>query len=216
MSSARRSDPQRSAPQDKKNVVLPCRRTTFLSLRVLSWGGREGEHRTNRTEAAERPGAFCSGMPGRSGRPGNGRQAAGMSGGRWAKGMNDRRRNGRRRVVRVVRVVRVRKNRRTRSRLPENDRRSDPIRPDTARTDHTGRCTLQPGNRLHVREPENLKTGKPKLKSRRAEGRAKIFRPRKNPFPKESGARNQAWPILGPESGTGCGRGISILPTLLS
>lgn len=164
MSSARRSDPQRSAPQDKKNVVLPCRRTTFLSLRVLSWGGREGEHRTNRTEAAERPGAFCSGMPGRSGRPGNGRQAAGMSGGRWAKGMNDRRRNGRRRVVRVVRVVRVirvRKNRRTRSRLPENDRRSDPIRPDTARTDHTGRCTLQPGNRLHVREPENLKTGKP-------------------------------------------------------
>ena len=197
MSSARRSDPQRSAPQYKKNVVLPCRRTTFLSLRVLSWGGREGEHRTNRTEAAERPGAFCSGMPGRS----------------------SRRRSGRRRVVRVVRVVRVirvRKKRRTRSRLPENDRRSDPIRPDTARTDHTGRCTLLPGNRLHIREPENLKTGKPKLKSRRAEGRAKIFRPRKNPSPKESGARNQAWPILGPESGTGCGRGISILPTLLS
>lgn len=179
-------------------------------------GGREGEHRTNRTEAAERPGAFCSGMPGRSGRPGNGRQAAGMSGGRWAKGMNDRRRNGRRRVVRVVRVIRVRKNRRTRSRLPENDRRSNPIRPDTARTNHTGRCTLLPGNRRRHREPENLKTGKPKLKSRRAEGRAKIFRPRKNPSPKESGARNQAWPILGPESGTGCGRGISILPTLLS
>lgn len=42
MSSARRSDPQRSAPQDKKNVVLPCRRTTFLSLRVLSWGGQRG------------------------------------------------------------------------------------------------------------------------------------------------------------------------------
>ena len=42
MSSARRSDPQRSAPQDKKNVVLPYRRTTFLSLRVLSWGGQRG------------------------------------------------------------------------------------------------------------------------------------------------------------------------------
>lgn len=164
MSSARRSDPQRSAPHDKKTSSCLVAGRRFCLFVFYRGGGREGEHRTNRTEAAERPGAFYSGMPGRSGRPGNGRQAAGMSGGRWAKGMNDRRRNGRRRVVRVVRVVRViriRKNRRTRSRLPENDRRSDPIRPDTARTDHTGRCTLQPGNRLHVREPENLKTGKP-------------------------------------------------------
>lgn len=189
-----------------------------MSLRVLSWGG------TGQTGRRRRGGQGRFAPECRAGAAGDGtadgrRQAAGMSGGRWAKGMNDRRRNGRRRVVRVVRVVRVirvRKNRRTRSRLPENDRRSNPIRPDTARTDHTGRCTLLPGNRLHVREPENLKTGKPKLKSRRAEGRAKIFRPRKNPSPKESGARNQAWPILGPESGTGCGRGISILPTLLS
>lgn len=161
MSSARRSDPQRSAPQDKKNVVLPCRRTTFLSLRVLSWGGQRG--RT--PDKPDGGGGAARGVLLRNAGPERqARQRAagkGMSGGRWAKGMNDRRRNGRRRVVRVVRVVRVRKNRRTRSRLPENDRRSDPIRPDTARTDHTGRCTLQPGNRLHVREPENLKTGKP-------------------------------------------------------
>lgn len=175
-----------------------------MSLRVLSWG-------------AEREN---TGQTGRRRRSGQGRFApecrAGAAGPATGGGQRNERQATERRVVRVVRVIRVRKNRRTRSRLPENDRRSDPIRPDTARTDHTGRCTLQPGNRLHVREPENLKTGKPKLKSRRAEGRAKIFRPRKNPSLKESGARNQAWPILGPESGTGCGRGISILPTLLS
>lgn len=165
MSSARRSDPQRSAPQDKKNVVLPCRRTTFLSLRVSSWGGVSIGQTGRRRPGAARGVLLRNAGPERQAR----QRAAGGGNERRTLGKRNERQATERRVVRVsgsqglrvVRVIRVRKNRRTRSHLPENDRRSNPIRPDTARTDHTGRCTLLPGNRLHVREPENLKTGKP-------------------------------------------------------
>lgn len=160
MSSARRSDPQRSAPHDKKTSSCLVAGRRFC-LFVFHRGGGKPD-KPDGGGGAARGVLLRNAGPERQAR----QRAAGGGNERrtLGKGMNDRRRNGRRRVVRVVRVVRVirvRKNRRTRSRLPENDRRSDPIRPDTARTDHTGRCTLLPGNRLHVREPENLKTGKP-------------------------------------------------------
>lgn len=157
MSSARRSDPQRSAPQDKKNVSCDMAGRRFC-LFVLHRGGGtgEGEHRTNRTEAAERPGAFRSGMPGRSGRPGNGRRAKEMSGRRWPKGMSDRRQAAGRQGLRV-----------SGSEMPSDEEPSPgerppqrPIRPDTARTGHAGRCTLLPGNgrrRPGARKPKTVK-----------------------------------------------------------